>query len=335
MSENYRAMSAAELLYGLEYAGRAPAVELIRACIERRTELTAPLLDLLAAPPDKNWHADDPRWYASIHAGHLLIHFREPRAIPIFMRLLRDPENENLMEWFEHPLASYGLAILDEMRDLLTDSSTPERVRIGAPTLLQELAAEFPTERAQVAQILRDALPALDANGKLVIPKPRPEKPNPLWSFIATSLAELHDFKSRPQIEAMYRESWMDESVMGDAKEYLDLLTRVEPLASHPFNIIQTYDGLQRQAELDREWQAKRDEILKQQELIKQRASAQNETTPPPAAATDNAPAPHTPAAHKSTAPASQTIRHTEPKIGRNDPCYCGSGRKYKHCHGK
>jgi preprotein translocase subunit SecA len=21
-------------------------------------------------------------------------------------------------------------------------------------------------------------------------------------------------------------------------------------------------------------------------------------------------------------------------KIGRNDPCFCGSGRKYKHCHG-
>ncbi|MCA9835738.1 MAG: UPF0149 family protein [Trueperaceae bacterium] len=24
-----------------------------------------------------------------------------------------------------------------------------------------------------------------------------------------------------------------------------------------------------------------------------------------------------------------------EPKLGRNDPCYCGSGKKYKHCHGK
>ena len=23
------------------------------------------------------------------------------------------------------------------------------------------------------------------------------------------------------------------------------------------------------------------------------------------------------------------------PKIGRNDPCFCGSGKKYKHCHGK
>jgi preprotein translocase subunit SecA len=22
-------------------------------------------------------------------------------------------------------------------------------------------------------------------------------------------------------------------------------------------------------------------------------------------------------------------------KIGRNDPCYCGSGKKYKFCHGR
>jgi len=28
------------------------------------------------------------------------------------------------------------------------------------------------------------------------------------------------------------------------------------------------------------------------------------------------------------------TIRRDEPKIGRNDPCWCGSGKKYKKCHG-
>ena len=25
----------------------------------------------------------------------------------------------------------------------------------------------------------------------------------------------------------------------------------------------------------------------------------------------------------------------TGPKVGRNDPCPCGSGKKYKQCHGK
>jgi uncharacterized protein YecA (UPF0149 family) len=32
--------------------------------------------------------------------------------------------------------------------------------------------------------------------------------------------------------------------------------------------------------------------------------------------------------------PASQPIRHTGPEVGRNDPCPCGSGKKYKKCCG-
>jgi preprotein translocase subunit SecA len=28
-------------------------------------------------------------------------------------------------------------------------------------------------------------------------------------------------------------------------------------------------------------------------------------------------------------------IRNDVPKVGRNDPCPCGSGKKYKHCHGR
>ncbi|HTM05851.1 MAG TPA: preprotein translocase subunit SecA [Patescibacteria group bacterium] len=30
-----------------------------------------------------------------------------------------------------------------------------------------------------------------------------------------------------------------------------------------------------------------------------------------------------------------QTIRHTEPSVGRNELCACGSGKKFKKCHGK
>jgi len=30
-----------------------------------------------------------------------------------------------------------------------------------------------------------------------------------------------------------------------------------------------------------------------------------------------------------------ETFKRTEKKVGRNEPCPCGSGKKYKHCHGK
>ena len=37
-------------------------------------------------------------------------------------------------------------------------------------------------------------------------------------------------------------------------------------------------------------------------------------------------------ARERALAPA--TVRRDQPKVGRNDPCPCGSGRKYKNCHG-
>jgi preprotein translocase, SecA subunit len=58
----------------------------------------------------------------------------------------------------------------------------------------------------------------------------------------------------------------------------------------------------------------------------------------------DSAPqasAPAAPAAQAATATADDdiklptvTIRRETPKVGRNDPCPCGSGKKYKNCHG-
>ena len=30
-----------------------------------------------------------------------------------------------------------------------------------------------------------------------------------------------------------------------------------------------------------------------------------------------------------------QAVVNAVPKVGRNEPCPCGSGKKYKHCHGR
>ncbi|HET9031927.1 MAG TPA: preprotein translocase subunit SecA [Dokdonella sp.] len=50
----------------------------------------------------------------------------------------------------------------------------------------------------------------------------------------------------------------------------------------------------------------------------------------PPGYADDEALAPVANQAPSSSAP----IMRDAPKVGRNDPCPCGSGKKYKHCHG-
>ena len=62
------------------------------------------------------------------------------------------------------------------------------------------------------------------------------------------------------------------------------------------------------------------------------------EETPPPRAAVQNVQYHHADydeaLATKSSDDTQQALRAT-PKIGRNDPCPCGSGKKYKQCHGK
>jgi len=46
-----------------------------------------------------------------------------------------------------------------------------------------------------------------------------------------------------------------------------------------------------------------------------------------------SAAAPAAPAEQEIVLPA-VTIRRETPKVGRNEPCPCGSGKKFKNCHG-
>jgi len=55
------------------------------------------------------------------------------------------------------------------------------------------------------------------------------------------------------------------------------------------------------------------------------------QTAPPPPVAEPTEPEKPAPSI-RAKAPRTQT--RTEPKVGRNDPCPCGSGKKYKKCHG-
>jgi hypothetical protein len=119
---DYHSLSADELLAALETAGRGPEPDLIRACLERREELTPGLLDMLAEGADPDWDGEDPRVFRDVHAGLLLCAFREPAALPVFDQVFRDPDRESLLEWFDQELpAAYGPAAVPMLMDLMND----------------------------------------------------------------------------------------------------------------------------------------------------------------------------------------------------------------------
>ena len=63
-----------------------------------------------------------------------------------------------------------------------------------------------------------------------------------------------------------------------------------------------------------------------------QRQQAQQAAPPPPTPLAKNI---RTNRSDGGSEPAAQTVRRSGPEIGRNDPCWCGSGKKYKNCHMK
>ncbi len=53
------------------------------------------------------------------------------------------------------------------------------------------------------------------------------------------------------------------------------------------------------------------------------------------ASATASAPPQARPQGQSAAAPMVEPYTREQPKVGRNDPCWCGSGKKFKRCHGK
>lgn len=322
MASTYATQSTPELLGALENAGRIPDLDLIREILTRREQVTPGLLQMLAAGTDESWEDDDPRWYREIHAGNVLLAFREARAIPHFMQLLRDPEKEVLLEWFPQELDTYGAEIIGPLEDVLRDQNAYEWGRISASEILERLARKFPAERGRIIMALRDTLPAVDPDGNLILPPFDEEAPPDIWSWCALALARLHDLDSRAVVKALYEADLIDDAVMGDYRDYTELLMGKERAQApeHEFDIIETYQSLSEQAAKEQEW--------------KEGSKASGTGLPDILDLLQTEMPPKTPL--EPVPPQSPTtVVRAGPKIGRNDPCPCGSGRKYKHCHGK
>lgn len=120
---------------------------------------------------------------------------------------------------------------------------------------------------------------------------------NGIWSSICGDLAALSDVESKPQVLALLDADMIDPMLM-DRKSYL-----------REFNN-RSYRPVKVNLVVEYESQYKRHmEHQEHMESIKKKEEKQSKV--------------------KLAKPRS------EPKVGRNEPCPCGSGKKYKKCHGR
>jgi hypothetical protein len=278
---NYRTLSATQLLRALENAGRDPNLNLIRACLDRRRELIPGLLRTFARGLFDDWpDDDDPRWYRTVHAGRLLIAFREPEALPIFGDLYRD-HDEDLVEWFETDPYYFGEVAIPTFAKLL-QLDTGGQFHYGramSSSVLAQIGLQFPETRERVLAALRATLPPLKEDGSLDWPADKPLDID-LWSTVSIDLHDLRDRVSLPQMLALFEREWIDEGLIGKEAFLASFEPAARPPEIRPFDILDLYRPKIR-------WSAAGEQMM------------------------------------------------SSPKVGRNDPCPCGSGKKYKKCHGR
>ena len=319
MSEDERTTTD-ELIQTIEQAGRTPDLDLVRRWLQHTAALRPYLLQALAADSweeDELPDEDDPRAYIEIHAGLLLIAARDEAALPLFAQIFRDRERgENLIEWFAGDLHHYGPAAITTFIDLLLDEEAYDYGRSHAARILSAIAHQHPAHKPVIVEALRQLLPPLDANGNPAI---TPDDYDEMWTWAALELSRLQDEGSRAQIEALYHNNYIDTWIIGDIHDYHESMAGGFDRPPADFDLIDIYRDLEQQAAY---WQAARESAASQTEPSFRPPSPSYEPPPPPLFTEPIQP--HT----LADLPFGR-------KVGRNEPCPCGSGRKYKKCHGR
>jgi Protein of unknown function (DUF1186). len=244
MSNPYAECSTEELLDRLEMAGRRPDRALIEECLERPEALTPGLLEMMEKPSvHQFWMEGDPRWFGAVHAGKLLLAFEEPDAAPLFADLLRDPDRQTLLEWFDTDLQALGPASVPTLIEIVQDDSVYSYGRNLSISALGEIAREHPEEaRERVLEVLRAELPPTTPEGQPDLDRDPTLDDTKHWTEVALTLAELHDEQSQPRAEALYEADLIDEFMIGDVDAYRAILNGERPPIDHDFDILEQYD---------------------------------------------------------------------------------------------
>jgi hypothetical protein len=297
-------MTIPEILKELEpYTGRFPK-KAMQAAIEQHEAITPELLRVLEAV------ADDPAGWAKrdnymlhVFALFLLAQFREKRAYPLAVRIFGAPE--------EIPFDLYGDTVTEGLSRIFGS------VFDGNPALLTGLVeSEEVNEYVRTAAI--DAFLVLEHAGQM----PRDEvigyfrslfhgrlkrSCSHAWNGLVCAVADLPAPELLEDVRQAYAEDLVDPG-FANLEGIERNLAAPPPWKREQYTIITD-------AIAEMEWWASFDPKERRPKKV-----PDLEIPPLSAGPVDYA--------------APEPVRGG-PKIGRNDPCPCGSGKKYKKCCGK
>jgi hypothetical protein len=300
-------MTIPEILKELEsYTGRFP-MKAMQAAIEQREAITPELLrvvEAIAANPTEVAKRED--YMLPVFALYLLAQFREKRAYPYIIKMFSAPDEtsydlvgDTVTEGLKHIFASVYDGNPVPLHGLVENDEANEYVRDAAINAMVVLEHTAQMPRAEVIEYFRSLF-----HGRLQ------RTPSFAWDGLVCAVADLPAPELLTEVRQAYAEDLVDESI-ADLEGIERDMAAPEPGRCERHLLIT--DAI---AEMER-WAAFHSEDSWPKRLPK----LETPVPPPPAPP---------PVSYEAPQP---VVR--QPKIGRNDSCPCGSGKKYKKCCGK
>lgn len=287
-----------------------------------RPDAAKPLRELLQ--DDYYWYDADPMESWSLyHAFILLCLMRDQAALPDLLQALmkaHETDFDYLTEISHAALAQYGESAVDPLMEFINELKGQYEEdwvmtypRSDAVTALTRIAFENPLVRSQIAKFVCELM----VN--------ETETDTTFLSFISDDAILLDREKGLVAVRSAYDRDLIDESINGNFDQFMKHLDsgKGESEWKYKLNILDFYSP-EEIAQRQKQWQQEAEDEKRQTKEEPQWHTIQsyfreeaNPVIPDGFTITD----------------AGNFVR--EEKIGRNDPCPCGSGKKFKKCHGK
>jgi SEC-C motif len=296
-------------------AGEWPEPALLEKLIAAGEPAVAPLIAFLRTYP-----RGLPAEYSLDHAMRVLTALRSPDAIPELIEIIRRYD-EDLGEVAARYLGSFGPIAFEPAMEVCRDSEVTGDSNANARAAAIRAAGKDPTLRARIADLMRPML--VGAMEKLRQPRQAPAKTEAhepdLYGellFLVNDLSALADPQARDLIRTAFSEDLVDTFFLDEAVVERRYKQGGDPLPESP-NWLDDYRKRYEEAHTERPAQSPSPMVPGRSERDFHEPSVRPLETailPPPQ-------------------PSNTTIRKTGVALGRNEPCWCGSGKKYKKCH--
>ena len=289
-----------ELLELLEEQERHPNLEVIKAVLDWGQAIVPALIAILENDDYYGGREAVRNIWTPVHAANILCELEAVEALPALRRAMTRPNEHGMADWVSESLVKFGPAALDTAEAILQDKTVEWYPRAMAAETLKAIAQHHPKTYERVTATMRAMLPdpAIDFSGYESYEQVKADlDDSQIWESLVSDLCALQDPGAYDLIASMFDRGLIWESWMG-RENFEEAYARptARPPHIHP--------------EVD---------LLTMYRELRPRETSRPASPPRPV----------------RTQPVARAQPVRAQKIGRNAPCPCGSGKKYKHCHGR